>query len=50
MPYLSKNYRVQRKSRLQSLREAGMFLGFSVLSIMLTLFLLGWAAYALTGY
>jgi len=47
MPYLSKNYRHQGKSRRQNLREGGMFLGFSILSIMLTLFILGWAAYAL---
>ncbi|MFA6215053.1 MAG: hypothetical protein WC768_00620 [Patescibacteria group bacterium] len=46
MPYLSKNYRSKPKSRVQSLREAGLFLGFSILSIMILLFFLGWAAYA----
>ncbi len=45
-PYLSKNYRYPRKSRLQSLREAGKFLGLSILSIILVLFILGWVAYA----
>lgn len=46
MPYLSRNYRYQPKSRVQSLLEAGKFLGFSILSIMLVLFVLGWIAYA----
>lgn len=46
-PYLSKNYRYKRKSRMQTMREAGKFLGFSVLAIMLVLFILGWVAYAL---
>ncbi|MAF14294.1 MAG: hypothetical protein CMI53_05410 [Parcubacteria group bacterium] len=45
-PYLSKNYRFKKKPRLQSLREAGLFVGFSMLAIMLTLFVLGWIAYA----
>lgn len=47
MPYLSKNYRYPKKSRTQNLKEAGKFLGFSILSIMLVLFILGWVAYAL---
>jgi len=45
-PYLSKNYRYPKKSRLQTMREAGLFVGFSLLSIMLVLFLLGWVSYA----
>jgi len=45
-PYLSPNYRYPRKSRLQNLREAGKFLGLSILSIILVLFILGWVAYA----
>jgi len=47
MPYLSKNYRYPRRSRVENLKEAGKFLGFSILSIMLVLFILGWVAYAL---
>ncbi|MDD2806905.1 MAG: hypothetical protein PHW95_00055 [Patescibacteria group bacterium] len=47
MPYLSHNYRSPKKSRLRTLKEAGVFFGFSMLAIMLTLFILGWAAYAL---
>ena len=50
MPYISKNYRYVPKSRLQSLKEAGTFLGLSVLSIMLILFVLGWVAYAAQTY
>jgi hypothetical protein len=46
MPYLSHNYRYQPKSRIRSLIEAGKFLGFSILSIMIVLFILGWVAYA----
>ena len=45
-PYLTNNYRHQKKPRAQSLREAGLFVGFSMLAIMLTLFILGWAVYA----
>jgi len=36
----------KRKSRAENLREAGKFLGLSVLAIMLVLFILGWIAYA----
>ncbi len=46
MPYLSHNYRHQPKPRVQSLIEAGKFLGFSFLSIIIVLFVLGWIAYA----
>jgi len=45
-PYLSKNYRYPKKSRLQTMREAGLFVGFSLLAIMLVLFVLGWVSYA----
>lgn len=46
MPYLSHNYRYQPKPKIKSLTEAGKFLGFSILAIMLVLIILGWVAYA----
>lgn len=46
MPYLSHNYRYPKKSRLQNLREAGLFVGFSMLAILMTLFILGFVVYA----
>jgi hypothetical protein len=49
MPYLSPNYRYHPKSRVESLVEAGKFLGLSMVSIMLTLFFLGWVALAAQG-
>ena len=45
MPYLDKKYNYGRGSRSHNLREAGLFVGFSMLAIMLTLFVLGWIAY-----
>ena len=50
MPYLSKNHRYQPKSRVKNLTEAGKFLGFSIVSIMLVLIILGWAAYAAQSF
>lgn len=47
MPYLSNNHRHQRKPKAQSLREAGLFFGFSMLSIFILLSILGVATYAL---
>ena len=50
MPYLSKNYRYQPKSKVKGLVEAGKFLGLSVLAIMIVLVTLGWVAYAAQPY
>jgi len=50
MPYLSRNYRSRPKSKIKGIVEAGKFLGLSVLAIMLTLFLLGWVAFAAQGF
>ncbi|MFA6255338.1 MAG: tail fiber domain-containing protein [Patescibacteria group bacterium] len=44
MPWLDRKRLL--KSRLENLREAGKFLGLSILSIILVLFILGWVAYA----
>jgi len=44
MPWLDEKRHI--KSKLENLREAGKFLGLSVLAIILVLFVLGWVAYA----
>ena len=46
MPYLSNNYRHQPKPRVKSIREAGLFLGFSVLAIFILLSVIGVVTYA----
>ena len=45
--YRSQFLVLRKKSRLQSLRDAGLFVGFSVLAIMLLLFIMGFVTYAL---